>query len=80
MGEDARWGPLWKNVWQLYTHYGESSESLEGDRGRYRVQRCHFLTSFQGPYQKMFLETFFLQNSASKMAKSIVVDIVKYLY
>ena len=32
------------------THYGESSESLEGDRGRDRVQQCHFLTSFQeGP-------------------------------
>ena len=31
----------------LYTHYGESSQSLEGDRGRDRVPRCHLLTSFQ---------------------------------
>ena len=34
-------------MFALYTHYGESSESLEGDRGRDRVQRCHLLTSFQ---------------------------------
>ena len=64
---------------------------LEGDRGRDRVRRCRLLTSFQeglegdrgrdqvqqcrsfqeGPHQN-----FFFQNSASKMAKSIVEDIV----
>ena len=31
----------------MYTHNGESSESLEGDRGRDRVRRCRLLTSFQ---------------------------------
>ena len=36
-----------KNVFQLYTHYGESSQSLEGDCGRDRVRRCRILTSFQ---------------------------------
>ena len=29
----------------MFTHYGESSESLEGDRSRNRVQRCRLLTS-----------------------------------
>ena len=35
-----------------------------------------FLTSFQeGPHQKLFFQVFF-QNSASKMANCIIVDIV----
>ena len=29
----------------MFTHYGESSESLEGDRSRNRVRRCRLLTS-----------------------------------
>ena len=38
-----------------------------------------FLTSFQEcPHQKSFLQGFF-QNSASKMAKCIIVDSVYYL-
>ena len=41
--------------------------------GRDRVQRCHFLMSFQE-----FLEEFF-QNSATKMANCIIIDIVNYL-
>ena len=37
------------------------------------------LTSFQeGPHQKLFYQGFF-QNSASKMAKCNIVDIVNYL-
>ena len=28
----------------MFTHYGESSESLEGDRSRNRVRRCRLLT------------------------------------
>ena len=37
------------------------------------------LTSFQeGPHQKLFMQGFF-QNSASKMANCIIVDIVNYL-
>ena len=43
-------GPLGKNVCYancMYTHYGASSESLEGHRGRDRVRCCHLLTSFQ---------------------------------
>ena len=98
-------GQLENNICQLYTHYGESSESLEGDcdrdrvrlfslvtsfqeglegdRGRNRVQRCRLFsiisTSFQeGPYQKLFFQGFF-QNSASKIANCILVDIVNYL-
>ena len=32
-------------------------EDLEGDRGRDRVRRCRFLTSFQeGPHQKLFFQ------------------------
>ena len=61
------------------THIIESSKSLEGDHGKDRVQRCHLLTSFQeGPHQCAFKEKSF-QNSASKMANWIIVDIVKYL-
>ena len=38
-----------------------------------------FLTSFQeGPHQKLFFRGFF-QNSASKIANCIIVDIVNYL-
>ena len=38
-----------------------------------------FLTSFQeGPHQKLFLQGLF-QNSASKIANCIIVDIVNYL-
>ena len=41
-------------------------EGLEGDRGRDRVQRATFLTSFQeGPHQLIFQG--FFHNSASKM-------------
>ena len=60
-------------------------EGLEGDRGRDRVQRCCLLTSFQeGPHQKLFFQgknvvLFFLQNSASKMANCIIVNIVNFL-
>ena len=54
----------------------EFSESLEGDCGRDRIQRCHLLTSFQeGPHQSRI----FFQNSASKMANCSIVDIVIYL-
>ena len=64
------------------THIIESSKSLEGDRGKDRVQRCHLLTSFQeGPHQCALKQKSF-QNSASKMANWITVDtygIVKYL-
>ena len=54
MRMDARWGPIGKN---MYTHCGESSESLEDDCGGDRVQWCCFLTSFQeGPHQKWFVQ------------------------
>ena len=54
---DARQGPVREERLVMYTHYTESSESLEGDRVRDRVQRCHFLTSFQeGPHKKLFLQ------------------------
>ena len=47
-------------VHTLWRVYGESSESLEGDRGRDRVRRCRLLTSFQDrPHQKLFFQEFF---------------------
>ena len=58
-------------------------EGLEGDRVRDRVQRCHFLTVFKKVHTRNCSykgKKYFFQNSASKMANSIVVDIVKYLY
>ena len=49
-----------KNVCYLYIHYGESSECLEGDFGRGRVQSCRMLTSFQeGPTRKSFFQGIF---------------------
>ena len=47
MGDDARQGPIKGRTFANCTHYGESSESLEGDRGRDRVRLCRLLTSFQ---------------------------------
>ena len=48
---------LERNVYGLYTHYCESSISLEGDRGKDRVRLCRLSTSFQeGPYQKLFFD------------------------
>ena len=34
-------GQLGNKIFQLYTHYGESSESLEGDHGR---DECDYST------------------------------------
>ena len=81
MGEDARRGPISEeHLLTVHTLHGESSESLEGDRGRDRVQQCHLLTSFQeGPHQKIVLSKIFSQSSASKMANCRIVDIVNYL-
>ena len=54
-------------------------EGLEADCGRDRVQWCRLLTSLQeGPHQKMFFQKK-IQNSATKMANCIIVDIVKYI-
>ena len=50
-------------------------EGLEGDHGRDRVQQCRLLTSFQ----EDILSRNFFQNSASKMANCVIVDIVNYL-
>ena len=40
-------GQLGNKICHLYTHYGESSESLEGDHGRDRVRLFSLVTSFQ---------------------------------
>ena len=40
-------GLLERNICLLYTHYCETSKSLEGDCGMDRVPRCHLLTPFQ---------------------------------
>ena len=77
----------------IHTHYGESSESLKGDRGRDRVRLCRLLTSFQegleGDWGRDRVQPCRLFNvpeivlsrifSASKMANWIIVDIVNYL-
>ena len=63
----------------MYTRYCESSKSLEGDCGMDRVPQCRLLTPFQeGTHQKLFSQEKNL-NSASKVAKWIIVDIFKYL-
>ena len=41
-------GPIREENLLLYTHYGESSEDMEGDRGRDRVRLFSLVTSFQG--------------------------------
>ena len=40
-------GQLGNKICHLYTHYGESSESLEGDHGRDRVLLFSLVMSFQ---------------------------------
>ena len=57
MRADARRGPIREESLLLHTCSGESSESMEGDRGRDRVQWCYLLMSFQeGPHQKLFFQ------------------------
>ena len=57
----------------------ESSESLEVTIIGIECNRASLLTSFQeSSHQKLCLQVFF-QNSASKMANCIIVDIVNYL-
>ena len=55
-----------------YTHYGKSSESLEGDhwadRCRDRGAPCHLSTSLQeGPHQE-----FFFQNSLQVKWQTVI--------
>ena len=56
-------------------------EGLKGDCGKDRVQRCHLniISRRSTPEIVLSRKKSFPQNSASKMANSIVVDIVKYL-
>ena len=52
-------------------------EGLEGSHGRDRVQWVPRFNVIEGPHQKLFFQsTIFFQNSASKMANWITVDIV----
>ena len=67
MKADVRQGPIGKNVCYC-THYGESSESLEGDRGRDRVQQYHLLMSFQARRSTPEIVLSKKKNSESKMA------------
>ena len=54
---DARRWPIREEHLLLYTHYCESSKSLEGDHGRDRVRRYRLLMSFhEGPHQKLFFQ------------------------
>ena len=53
-------------------------EGLEGDRGRDRVQRCHFFNIIPRMSTPEIVLSMIFQNSASKMANCIIVDIVNY--
>ena len=55
-------------------------KSLESDRVRDRVQWYHFYRLFKKVQPEIGISRKNLFFSASKMANSIVVDIVKYLY
>ena len=46
-----------ENKFVDYTHYCESSISMEGGRSKDRLRLCSLYTSFQeGPHQKLFFD------------------------
>ena len=54
-------------------------EGLEGDRGSDRVQRCCLFNVIPSRSTPEIVLSRIFQNSASKIANCVVVDIVNYL-